>query len=74
MHINIIYITLNYRYILCIEVAHTNYLASSLNIYTDKTLIYDSGVLFSHPSIDKKPYYSGGIFLNKSINLISIGL
>ena len=39
MYTNIIYITLNYKYILYIEVAHTNYLAGSLNIYIGKTLV-----------------------------------
>ena len=74
MYTDIIYIILSYRCTLYTEVVYTNCLASSLNIYTDKTLIYDSGVLFSHPSIDKKPYYNNGLSLNKSIDLTSIGL
>ena len=74
MYTNIIYIALNYKHILYIEVAYTNYLASSLNIYTGKTLVFNSGTLSSHPSINKKPYYNSGLFLNKSIDPTSISL
>ena len=56
------------------EVAHTNYLTSSLNIYIGKTPVPDSGALSSHPSVDKKPYYNSGLSLNESINLTSISL
>ena len=56
------------------EVAYTNYLAGSLNIYIGKTLVSDSSTLSSHPSADGKLYYNGGLFLNKSIDLTSIGL
>ena len=69
-----IYIALNYRHILYIEVAHTNCLTGSLNIYTGKTLVFNFSTLSSHPSIDKKPYYSDGLFLNRSINPTSISL
>ena len=56
------------------EIAHTNYLTGSLNIYTGKTLVFNSSVPSSHPSADKKPYYNSSLFLNKSIDLTSIGL
>jgi len=56
------------------EVAYTNYFASSLNIFIDKTLVSNSGVLFTHPSINIKPYYSSSLSLNKSIDLTSISL
>ena len=74
MYTNIIHITLNYRCILYIKVTYTNYLTSSLNIYIGKTLVPDFGILFSHLSINKKPYYNSGLFLNRSIDLTSIGL
>ena len=56
------------------EVAYTNCLASSLNTYIGKTLVPNSGVLSGHPSADKKLYYNGSLFLNKSIDLTSISL
>ena len=74
MYTNTIYITLNYRHTLYIKVAYTNYLTGSLNIYTGKTLISNSNTLSSHPSVNKKLYYNGGLFLNKSIDPTSIGL
>ena len=74
MYTNIIYIALNYRRILYMEVAYTNCLAGSLNIYIGKTLVLNSNILSSHLFIDKKPYYNSGLFLNKSINLTSINL
>ena len=74
MYTNIIYITLSYRRTLYTEVAYINYLASSLNIYIGKTLVSNSGALFSHLSADKKLYYNNGLFLNKSIDLTSISL
>ena len=74
MYIYITYITLSYRHTLYIEVAHTNCLTGSLNIYIGKTLVFNSSTLSSHPSTDGKPYYSSGLFLNKSIDLTSIGL
>ena len=67
-------ITLNYRRILRTEVAYTNYLISSLNIFIGKTLVPSSNVPFTYPSIDKKPYYSGGLSLSRSINPTSISL
>ena len=74
MYTNITHIALNYKHILYTEVAYTNCLAGSLNIYIGKTLVFDSSTLFSHPSADKKPYYSSSLFLNKSIDPTSIGL
>jgi hypothetical protein len=71
---NAIYITLSYKYTLRTEVAYTNYLVGSSNISIGKTLVPSSGVLFTYPSIGGKPYYSGGLSLNRSIDLTSIGL
>ena len=56
------------------EIAYTNCLAGSLNIYTGKTLVPNSSTLSSYPSADKKLYYNSGLFLNKSIDLTNIGL
>ena len=74
MYTNIIYIILNYRRTLYIEVAYTNYLTGSLNIYTGKTLVPNSGTPSSHLSVDGKLYYNSSLFLNKSIDLTSISL
>ena len=56
------------------EVAYTNCFTSSLNTYIGKTLVPNSGTLYSHPSANKNLYYNGGLSLNKSIDLISISL
>ena len=74
VYTNIIYIALNYRRTLYIEVAYTNYFAGSLNIYIGKTPVFNFSTLSGHPSADKKPYYNSSLFLNKSIDLTSIGL
>ena len=74
MYTNIIYIVLSYRRILCTEVAYADCLAGSLNIYIGKTLVPNSGALFSHPSINKKPYYNSSLFLNESIDSTSTSL
>ena len=74
MYTDIIYITLSYRRTLYIEVAYTNCLTGSSNIYIGKTLVPNFSILSSHLSADKKPYYNSSLFLNKSINLTSIGL
>ena len=74
MYTNIIYITLSYKCTLYIEVAYTNCFTSSLNIYTGKTLVFNSSTLFGYLSTDRKLYYSSSLFLNKTIDLISIGL
>ena len=74
MHTNTIYITLSYKRTPRTEVAYTSYLASSLNIFIGKTLVPSSSILFTYPSIDKKLYYNSSLFLNRSIDLTSIGL
>ena len=74
MYTNIIYIALNYKYTLYIEVVYTNCLAGSLNIYIGKTLVPNSGAPSSYLSADKKPYYNSGLSLNESIDPTSIGL
>jgi hypothetical protein len=65
---------LSYKRTLYTEVAYTNYLAGSLNIFIDKTLVPSSSVLFARPFIDRKLYYNGGLSLNKSIDPTSTGL
>ena len=74
MYTNTTYVTLSYRRIPYTEVAYTNYLAGSSNIYIGKTPVSNFSALFSHLSVDKKPYYNSGLSLNKSIDLISINL
>jgi len=74
MRINMINIALSYKHTLYIEVAYINYLASSLNIYIGKTLVFSIGALFTYPFINKKLYYNSGLSLNKSIDLTNIGL
>jgi len=54
------------------EVAYTNCLISSLNIFIDKTLVPSFSALFTYLSTDRKPYYNSSLSLNKSINLTSI--
>ena len=56
------------------EVAHTNCLVGSSNTSAGKTPVPSSGVPFAYPSIGRKPYYSGGLSLNGSIDPTSIGL
>ena len=74
MYTNIINTTLSYKRTPCIEVAYTNYLTSSLNIFIDKTLVPSFSALFTYLSIDIKPYYNSSLSLNKSIDLISTSL
>ncbi len=74
MRTNIINAALSYKRIPCTEVAYTNYLASSLNIFIDKTLVPSFSALFTYPSIDRKLYYNSSLSLNKSIDLTSISL
>ena len=74
VYINIINIILNYKHILYIEVAYTNYLASSLNIFVGKTLVPNFSILFAYLSVDGKLCYNSNLFLNKSIDLINISL
>jgi hypothetical protein len=74
VHTNTTNTTLSYKRTLYTEVAYTNYLTSSLNIFIDKTLVPSSSVLFTRPFIDRKLYYNSSLSLNKSINLTSTGL
>jgi len=74
VHTYIIYIALNYKRTLRIEVAHTNYLTSSLNISISKTPVPSSSVLFTYLFINGKLYYNSSLSLNKSIDATSTGL
>ena len=74
MYIYIISIALSYKYILYIEVAYTNYLTSSLDIYIGRTLVPDFGALFAYLFVNRRPYYSSSLSSNRSIDLTSIGL
>jgi len=74
MQTNIINVALSYKRTPHIEVAYTNYLTGSLNIFIDKTPVPSSGIPFAYLSINKKLYYSSSLSLNKSIDLISTGL
>jgi len=74
VYTNIINTTLSYKRTLYTEVAHTNYLAGSLNIFADKTPVPSSSVLFTYPFVDGKLYYNSGLSLNKSIDPTSTGL
>jgi hypothetical protein len=56
------------------EVAYTNCLAGSLDIFVDKTLVSSFGALFAYLSIDRKLYYNSSLSLDKSIDLTSTGL
>ena len=67
-------ITLSYKRIPRTEVAYTNYFTSSLNIFIGKTLVPNFSVPFTYSSIDRKPYYNSGLFLNGSIDLTSTNL
>jgi hypothetical protein len=64
----------SYKRIPRIEVAHTNYLTSSLNTFIDKTPVPSFSALFAYPSIDRKLYYNGSLSLDKSIDLTSTNL
>jgi hypothetical protein len=55
------HITLSYKRTLYMEVAYTNYLISSLNISIGKTPVPSSGILFTYPSIGRKPYYNSSL-------------
>ena len=74
MRTNTIYITLSYKYTPRTEVAYTNYLIGSLNISIGKTPVPSSSVPFTYPSIGRKPYYSGSLSSNRSIDPTSISL
>jgi hypothetical protein len=74
VHTNTTNTTLSYKRIPRTEVAYTNYLTSSLNTFTDKTLVPSFSALFTYPSIDRKLYYNSSLSLNKSIDLTSTNL
>jgi hypothetical protein len=74
VYTNIINTTSSYKRTLRTEVAYTNYLTSSLNIFVNKTLVPSFSALFTYLSIDRKLYYNGGLSLNKSIDLTSTNL
>ena len=54
MYTNIINTALSYKRTPRIEVAYTNYLTSSLNIFIGKTLVPSSSILFTYLSINRK--------------------
>ena len=68
------HITLNYKRTPYTEVAYTSCLTGSSNIFTGKTLVPSSNILFTYPFIDGKLYYNSSLSLNKSINPTSTGL
>ena len=74
MYTNIINTTLSYKRTPRTEVAYTNYLTSSLNIFADKTLVSSFSALFTYLSIDRKLYYNSNLSLNKSIDLTGTSL
>ena len=74
MHTNIINAASSYKRTPRIEVAYTNCLTSSLNIFADKTLVPSFSALFAYLSIDRKLYYNSSLSLNKSIDLTSTNL
>ena len=74
MYIYVINIALSYKHIPRTEVAYTNCLAGSLDIYIGRTLVPDFRTLFTYLFINRRPYYSNSLSLNKSIDLTSISL
>ena len=56
------------------EVAHTNCLAGSLNIFVSITPVPNSGVPFARLFMDRKLYYNSSLSLNKSIDPTSTSL
>ena len=74
VYTNVINTTLSYKRIPCTEVARTNYLTSSLNIFVDITLVPSFSAPFTYPSISRKLYYNSSLSLNKSIDLTSTSL
>jgi hypothetical protein len=74
VHTDITNAALSYKRIPRTEVAHTNYLTSSLNTFVDKTLVPSFSALFAYPSINRKLYYNSGLSLDKSIDLTSTNL
>ena len=74
MHTNTINAASSYKCTPRTEVAYTNYLTSSLNIFADKTPVPSFSALFTYLSIDRKLYYNSSLSLNKSIDLTSTNL
>ena len=74
MYTNAINATSSYKRTLYTEVAYINYLANSLNIFIDKTLVPSFSALFTYLSIYRKLYYNSSLSLIKSIDLTSISL
>jgi hypothetical protein len=74
VHTGITNTALSYKRTPRTEVAYTNCLASSLDIFIDKTPVPGFSALFTYPSIDRKLYYNGSLSLNKSIDLTSTSL
>jgi hypothetical protein len=74
VHTNITNTTSSYKRTPRTEVAYTNYLTSSSNIFVDKTPVPSFSALFAYPSINRKLYYNSSLSLNKSIDLTSTNL
>jgi len=74
VYTSIINTTSSYKRTPCTEVAYTNYLASSLDIFIDKTLVPSFSAPFTYLSIDRKLYYNSSLSLDKSIDLTSTSL
>jgi hypothetical protein len=74
VYTNITNTTSSYKRTPRTEVAYTNYLAGSLDIFVDKTLVPSFSALFTYLSINRKPYYNSGLSLNKSTDLTSTSL
>ena len=74
MYTYAISIALSYKHIPRMEVAYTNHLTGSLDIYVDRTLVLDFSALFTHLFMDIRLYYSGSLSLNRNIDSTSIGL
>jgi hypothetical protein len=74
VYTNITNTTLSYKRIPRTEVAYTNCLTYSLNIFVDTIPVPSFSALFAYPSVDGKLYYNGGLSLNKSIDLTSTNL
>jgi len=74
VYTGIINTTLSYKRTPRTEVAHTNYLTSSLDIFADKTPVPSFSAPFTYLSIDRKLYYNSSLSLNKSIDLTSTSL
>jgi hypothetical protein len=67
------YVALSYKRTPRTEVAHTNCLIGSSNTSIGKTPVPSSSVPFVYPSAGRKPYYSGSLSSNGSIDPTSIG-